>query len=97
MRVEISIDNIAFSITTRDPELMGRWLAELFASVDWTPTTWVQMHVYPVWLPDQDPDWLTDTRVLTRGAPVRTPQEFVDALQAQIDDMEKIRTGLVWP
>jgi len=93
MRVEISVDSIPFSITTRDPELMGRWLAEVFTAVDWTPATRVEMHVYPLWATGQDPDWITDTRVLTRNSPVRSPQEFIDALQAQIDDLEKLRTA----
>lgn len=85
MRVLIYVDGIPAEITTRDPELLGRWLAEVFANIEFTPATMVEFRAYPGWT-GQYADWIMDSRVITRQTPVRSPQEFVDALQAQIDE-----------
>jgi len=94
VRVELRIDNMNHQIVTRDPELLGRWLVEMFGRVNWTPATFCQAMVWPDWVGDQGaPDWIGDTRVIGRLTPVSSPQDFVNMLQQQIDDMKEITDG----
>jgi hypothetical protein len=96
MRVHVDIDNYGFDISTRNPELLARWLVEIFAEVEWTPATNIRVWVQPGWVTRDGqpvPDWLADSRVLGRWTPVQTPQEFVNSLQEQIDELAKLRAA----
>lgn len=94
MHVEIRVDSVSHRIDTRDQETLARWLIELFDSVEWNPATWVQVQVYPSFDPrTQRPDWIADSRILGDLAPVNSPQEFIDHLQAQYDRLKALHHG----
>src|SRR5579872_5025083 len=95
MRLSINVDAMHHEIDSTDPELLGRWVVEIFARTGpHTPATLVQVQAYPSWLPTEDgrgrADWIVDSRVITNLYRVRTPQELVDALQKQIKDLEAV-------
>ena len=95
MRVHLNIDSVSHQIDTRDPELLGRWLVEIFARVRWSPATWAQVQVYPSFVQTKDGappelDWIADSRIITNAVPVMSPQEFVNALQKYLDDAKEL-------
>ena len=95
MRVQLFIDGMSYQIDTRDPDLLGRWLAEIFARMHWIPATQTQVQVYPSYIqaePGSQPqlDLIADSRVITNAVPVKSPQEFVDALQRWINDAKEL-------
>jgi hypothetical protein len=95
VKAELFIDGYPYGITTSDPELLARWLVEVFSNVDWTPATLAEIRVTPTWgrvdgkLPAR-PDWICDTRILGERAQVRTPREFAEALLSQIHRYEQL-------
>lgn len=94
MRVYIGIDSYSVQITTRDPELLARWLGEVFTGVDWQPSTYIRVQVWPTPVmngkPQPDLDWIADSRIITRWARISSPQEFVDELQAQVNELKEL-------
>lgn len=84
MRVQLQVDGIQHGIETRDPETLARWLIEWFDAIDWHPSTWCQVTVWPTWTHQGDtPDWITDSRyagLLPRTENARTPEDMVKAL-----------------
>jgi hypothetical protein len=82
-------------VDTRDPALLASWLLEQFGELAGraTPATYIRAQVWPSWpLEPIDgtrapgPDWVADSRIITHQMPVRSPQEFLDALAAQLKD-----------
>jgi hypothetical protein len=84
VRFQLQIDGLVTEISTRDPELLGRWLLEQFALIRWTPATHVVAHAWPSWsdfTEDGRPraDWLTDSRELVPWE-VKSPEDVVMGL-----------------
>lgn len=96
MRLTLTVDNLSFQIDSTDPELIGRWVVEIFARTGpFTPATYCTMQAYPSYVRDpatgrERPDWIADSRVIGRIHLVRTPQEVVDMLQKQVSDLESL-------
>ena len=95
MRVTIEIDGYPKMISTRDPELLGRWLGEVFAGIDWNPSTLVRAQVWPESAgPDgRELDWIADSRIITRHEKVMSPLDFVDALHRQLNDLAALKAA----
>jgi hypothetical protein len=98
MRLSINIDSFHHEIDTADPELMARWIIEIFGRMrEWTPGTWIAMSAYPSVLPDPDnpdagwrTDWIADSRIIGQVHQIRSPRELVAALSRQIDEYEQL-------
>ena len=93
MQLDIQVDAISHRIDTVDPDLLGKWIVEIFTRTGpWTPATLVRVQAYPSYVPTPDgrgrADWIADTRYL-EVMQVRTPQDIVDRLQAQIDKLKE--------
>lgn len=93
MRLKISVDNLYHEIDSTDPDLLGKWVVEIFARTGpWTQATYVQLQAGPSWVPTEDgrgrPDWIADSRVVGSVYQVHTMQEIVDVLQQHIKDAE---------
>lgn len=95
MRLSINIDNIRHEIDSTDPELLGKWVVEIFARAgEMTNATWITFQAYPSWVPDSTvpnggrPDWIADTRIIGGIFQVKSPRELVKALAKQIDEYE---------
>jgi hypothetical protein len=98
VRLKIQIDSVSHEIDSADPVTLGRWVVEILARTElaWSPATYIMLQAFPSWLPTEDGrgrcDWIADSRVIGNLYPVRTPQDVVDALQQQIDDLGLIVT-----
>lgn len=98
MKIRLFIDGIPHDIDSTDPDLLARWLVEIFGRIPQIhPATIIEFRVSPSWLPDTGgqwrPDWLADTRVISQDMPVRSPRELAEALSKQIDQYERLRDG----
>lgn len=100
MRLTISIDSIGHEIDTTDPELLGRWIVEIFGRIrEPGAATFITMRVAPSWLPverqgrtDYVADWSADSMIIGRVTQVRSPRELVAALGRQLDDADALRS-----
>jgi hypothetical protein len=90
MRLRVHVDGYPLEICSRDPELIARWLLEIFASIEWTPATLVEVQAHPLYhrAPGTGQfaaDWLTRSEQITRLFPVKSPREAAEALLAAVD------------
>jgi hypothetical protein len=98
MKLEIIIDGMFHGIDSTDPEILGKWMVEIFGRVRHptpaTPATYFQVRAQPSYIPDADGnptlDWIADSRFLGT-ATARTPREMVAALSAWLDEWEAAR------
>lgn len=98
VKLRIMIDAIPHEIDSTDPELLGKWVMEIFGRVvanGPTPATMIEVQIYPSWVPDGDPsggrlDWIADTRIIGRSLQIHSPRELVDELGRQIDEYDKL-------
>jgi len=85
VRLELRIDATSTQISTRDPDLLARWLLEQFALIRWTPATYVTAQAWPSWS-DWDEsgkanaDWITLGPHLGQAWEIKTPEELLDQL-----------------
>jgi hypothetical protein len=100
MRLEIRVDSIPHQIDSTDPELLGKWVMEIFARVGpFTPATCCQVQAYPSFVSDPGspqglrPDWIADTRIIGGVFQVKSPRELVEALGRQLDEAEGLGDG----
>lgn len=100
MRLEISVDNYRHQIDSTNPELLGQWVVEIFDRITkngWHQATYVTVQAYPTFVYDEYGnsvhDWIADSRVIGAINVIHSPQELVDALQAQITEMEAIKNN----
>lgn len=95
MRLELYIDNMRYEIDSTDPVILGKWIVEIISRFEWTPATYSKFQVWPSFVSDGHgdyrADWIADSRVLGRAYVFSTPQELLDALQEQINDLEALR------
>jgi hypothetical protein len=96
VKLILAVDGMPFQIDTTDPELLGRWIVEIFARVRGPgPESVIQMQAWPSFVWDEDtggwrPDWIADTRILGYMVTVKSPRGVVDALNDQIERQEAI-------
>ena len=95
MKLRLVIDNIYQEIDSTDPDLLARWIVEIFGRIpEITPATLIQVQAFPSFLPDAGgrwgPDWAADSRVLGRLDPIRSPRDLLAALTKQLDDLEAL-------
>lgn len=99
MKLTISIDAMPHQIDSTDPELLAKWIEEIFARASTSglsDATYITMQVFPSFVSDPAvsggyrPDWIADTRIIGGVFQVRTPRELVEALAKQIDDAEAL-------
>ncbi|HEY4251223.1 MAG TPA: hypothetical protein VGM87_08480 [Roseomonas sp.] len=96
MRLQISVDGMSHQIDSTDPELLGKWMVEIFGRLitgGLNQSSYVQVQAYPSFVPIDEPpgsrpDWIADTRIIGGTFQVRTPRELVAGLAAQLDEME---------
>lgn len=101
MRLTIITDGIPHEIDSTDPELLGKWITEIFGravAAGITPATQFEVRVYPSWVPDGSPqgwrsDWSADTQIIGRTHQVHSPRELIAILAAQLDEAEKLAGG----
>jgi hypothetical protein len=100
MRLEIRIDNYSHLIDSTDPELLGKWMLEIFArSVPLGNASYIQVFAQPSWIVDSSepsggrPDWIADSRIVGSNFQVKTPRELVEALGRQLDEAEGLDHG----
>lgn len=100
MRLTIQIDGINHGIDTADPELMSKWIIEIFGRMrEWNSSTWVTMQAWPSLLPvdregrtDWVADWVADSRIIGRRVEVKSPRDLVAALGRQLDEYDALRS-----
>ena len=96
MRLTITIDGMAHQIDSTDPELLGKWITEIFGravTAGISPATYIQVQIYPSWIPDGaggKPDWIADTRIIGSTYVIKTPQEIADKLAEQLKDWKEL-------
>lgn len=93
MVLTLYVDGIPHSIDSSDPELLGRWLLEIFGRYQPpTPATQYEVRAQPSWVPDAQslngrrPDWIADTRWSGRTESVTSPRDLVAVLAKQLDE-----------
>jgi hypothetical protein len=101
MKLRIIVDSLPHEIDSTDPELLGKWVAEIFgraAAFGITAATQIQVQVYPSWIPTADkpggsPDWIADSRIIGNYYQVSSPHDLVAILAQQIADAEAMAHG----
>ena len=98
MRLTLNIDGYSHQIDSTDPELIGKWVAEIFARVvasGWTPATYITAQAYPSFIPDGTPqgklDWIADTRIIGGVFTAASPEELLAGLAKQLEEQQAIR------
>lgn len=65
---------VSYHISTRQAELLRQWFDEILpraclprrSGTDDPEMIWPHVTIHPMWAPDQSPDWLTDSRAMSR-------------------------------
>ena len=92
MRLTIQIDGTSHTIDSTDPELLGKWVIEIFGraiAFGINQATYIQVQAYPSWVADGGngrPDWITDSRIIGNVYQIRSPADLVAALGRQLDE-----------
>ena len=95
MRLRLFLDGIPHEIDSTDPELLARWIVEIFGRLrDITPATLIEVQAQPSFIYDAHDqpvmDWSADQRIIGQHARIRSPRELLDALAKQLDTMEAL-------
>ena len=96
MKLRIIIDGISHDCDTADPDLLGKWIVEIFGRIrEIYPSTLIEFQAQPSWLPQASdgnwqPDWIADSRIIGQVRPVRSPRELVAELGKMIDEWEEL-------
>jgi hypothetical protein len=95
MRLRLIIDNFTHEIDTTDPDLLGRWIVEIFGRMrDWNPATDVRMQAGPSYFPEVGgawtADWLTDSRIIAQQRPILSPRDLVAELGKILDESDNL-------
>ncbi len=97
MRLILSIDSIPHQIDSTDPDLLAKWIIEMFGRIrEITPATLIELQTYPSVLPQSAdggwrPDWITDSRIIGQVIQIRSPRDLIAALSKQLDDLEALQ------
>lgn len=98
MRLRLMIDGIAHECDSTDPDLLGKWIMEIFGRIrQITPATLIEFQASPSWVPTStemdgrwQPDWLADSRVIGQIRQIRSPRDLVAELGKIIDEYEEL-------
>lgn len=95
MRLHLIIDGIWHEIDSTDPELLGRWIMEIFGRIPAiSPATMIEIRASPSFVPDAAgqwrADWAADSRVIGRQYEIQSPRDLLAALAKQLDDLEAL-------
>ena len=98
MRLRIIIDGMPHDCDTADPDLLGKWIVEIFGRMrQVTPATRIEFQALPSWLPqrsdmdgDWRPDWIADSRIIGQIRQIRSPRDLVAELGKMVDDYEEL-------
>jgi len=98
MKLHLLIDGLDHQIDSSDPELLARWIMEIFGRIEQiTPATYIQVQAMPSFLPDGNgswrPDWAADSRVLGITQPAATPRQLLESLANQLDMLEQLHAN----
>jgi len=98
MRLTLFIDGIPHQIDTTDPDLMAKWITEIFGRIqEITPATLIEFRAQPSFLYDKDKkpavDWIADNRIISQQQRILSPRDFVTELGRQLDDAETLANG----
>jgi hypothetical protein len=82
-------------IDTIDPELLARWITEIFGRIrEINPGTFIEVQAFPSWAYDQNyklqPDWSADSRIIGQLHRIRSPRELLAALAGQLDKADAL-------
>lgn len=93
MRLTIIIDGYPHEIDSTDPELLAKWIVEIFSRIpEIYPSTMIEVKAYPSFVLQNSgqwgPDWTADSRVISQIMVIRSPRELVTALSEQLDEAE---------
>jgi hypothetical protein len=95
MRLEISIDSLSHQIDSTDPELLGKWIMEIFArAAAWglNDGTLIQGRAQPSWVLSSQtpsgvtPDWISDSRITGQVFTVTSPRDLLAVLSRQLEE-----------
>ena len=97
MRLQISVDGMSHQIDSTDPELLGKWVIEIFGRMiagGLSQASYVQMQAYPSFVPTTEPpgtkpDWIADTRITGGVYQITSPRDLVARLGKMLDDAEE--------
>lgn len=102
MKLRIYVDNILHEIDSTNPEILGKWVVEIFdriALAGWTPATYVTVQAFPSFvLVDRDAhndadryraDWIQATRYLGGERKIESPRDLLHALADELRDYEE--------
>lgn len=98
MRLRLSIDAVPHEIDSTDPDLLARWIVEIFGRIrEIHPATLIEFQAQPSWVPSGNdpsmpwrPDWAADSRVIGQLMPARSPRELLAALGKQLDQLDAL-------
>jgi hypothetical protein len=95
VKLRIFLDGIPHEIDSTDPELIARWIREIFGRLpEINPGTLIELQVYPSVVYDETgqfkPDWSADSRIIAQHARIKSPRELVAALSKQLDEAEAL-------
>jgi hypothetical protein len=98
VKLRLIIDGYPHEIDSTDPELLARWIVEIFGRM---PTiyasTQIEVQAAPSFVlaiadpPSWRPDWIADSRVIGQRLPVRSPRELVASLARQLDELDALK------
>lgn len=95
MRLEIIIDNVWHAIDTTDPDLMFRWVREIFGRIpEWNRSTEVRLQAFASYLYHDGKltaDWIIDSRIIGQIQEVRSPGEWIAALTELAEKEKELR------
>lgn len=95
MHMTITVNSYSFTIDSIDPEILGKWMVEIFERVGPLGNAdQVYVRAYPSFSGhniDGTPrvDWIEDTRFVDTLYNTRTPREIIEALEQAISDYER--------
>lgn len=93
MRLTITVDGQPHAIDSTDPELLGKWVVEIFARIgEVTPATYLQVQAWPSYIVNGRNgavDWIADSRIISGVFRASSPRELLDGLAAQLDQAER--------
>ena len=96
MKLRIIIDGMPHDCDTADPDLLGKWIVEIFGRIrEIHPSTLIEFQAWPSFIPQTphgmwEPDWIADNRIIGQIREIRSPRELVAELGKMVDEYERL-------